>query len=82
MPLVLFNPQIGPYQVLPRQARVDLGAMAIKGYSVFSPSDWLVSYTENSLGVILPLCRGAVSEILQPQSTGQCRHGKNWLIRG
>ena len=30
MPLVLFNPLIGPYQVLPRRARVDLGAMAIK----------------------------------------------------
>ena len=31
MPLVLFN----PYQVLPLRARVDLGAMAIKGYSAF-----------------------------------------------
>ena len=28
MLLVLFNPYIGPYQ-----ARVDLGAMAMKGYS-------------------------------------------------
>ena len=35
MLLVLFNPQIGPYQVLPRRARVDLGVMAMKGYSVF-----------------------------------------------
>ena len=35
IPLVLFNPLIGPYQVLPRRARVDLGAMAIKGYSAF-----------------------------------------------
>ena len=26
---------IGTYQVLPLQARVDLGAMAIKGYSTF-----------------------------------------------
>ena len=34
MPLVLLNPLIGPYQVLPRWARVDLGAMAMKGYSV------------------------------------------------
>ena len=33
--LVLFNPQIGPYQVLPLRARVDRGAMAIKGYSAF-----------------------------------------------
>ena len=34
MPLVLFNPYIGPYQVLPFQARVDLRAMAMKGCSV------------------------------------------------
>ena len=31
MPLVLFNPQIGPYQVPPLRSMVDLGAMAIKG---------------------------------------------------
>ena len=35
MSLVLFNPQTGPYQVLPRLARVDLGAMAMKGCSTF-----------------------------------------------
>ena len=33
--LVLFNPYTGPYQVLPLQAWVDLGAMAMKGYSAF-----------------------------------------------
>ena len=35
MLLVLFNPKIGPYQVLPLKARGDLGAMAMKGYSAF-----------------------------------------------
>ena len=35
MPLALFNTYIGHYQVLPRRARVDLGAMAMKGYSAF-----------------------------------------------
>ena len=35
MQLVLFNPQIGPYQVLPHRVRVDLAAMAIKGHSAF-----------------------------------------------
>ena len=35
IPLVLFNPWIGPYQVLPCRASVDLEAMAIKGYSAF-----------------------------------------------
>ena len=35
MRLVLFNPQTGPYQLLPLRAKVDLGAMAMKGCSVF-----------------------------------------------
>ena len=35
MLLVLFNPYIGPDQVLPLRARVDLGAMAMKGCSAF-----------------------------------------------
>ena len=33
--LVLFNPYIGPYPVLPFQARVDLGAMVMRRFSVF-----------------------------------------------
>ena len=32
---VLFDPWIGPFQVLPLRARVDLGAMAMKGYTAF-----------------------------------------------
>ena len=35
MMLVLFKPYIAPYQVLPYQARVDLGAMVMKGCSAF-----------------------------------------------
>ena len=35
MQLVLFNPYIGLYQVLPRRARLDLGSMAMKGCSAF-----------------------------------------------
>ena len=42
MLLVLFNPKIGPYQVLPLWARVDLGAMAIKGYSAFPKAPTLL----------------------------------------
>ena len=33
--LVLFDPLRGPYQVLPLQDRMDLGAMAMKEYSAF-----------------------------------------------
>ena len=53
MQLVLFNPYGGPYQVLPFRARVDLGAVAIKGCSAFPkarPSDCLVSYPGHWLG--------------------------------
>ena len=35
MLLVLFNPPIGPYKVLPRWAGVELGSMAMKGCSIF-----------------------------------------------
>ena len=35
MQLVLFNPLIGPNQVLPFRARVDQGAMAMKRWSAF-----------------------------------------------
>ena len=38
---VLFDPLIGPHQVLPLRARVDLGAIAMKGYSAFSKAQAL-----------------------------------------
>ena len=59
MSLVLFNPYIGPYQVLPRRASVDLSNDGNKGVlhtpqssSIIgtSPSDCLVSYPGHSLG--------------------------------
>ena len=33
---VLFDPKIGPYQVLPLRARMNVGVMAMKEYSTFS----------------------------------------------
>ena len=50
---VVFEPIIGPYQVLPLRVRVDLGAMAIDGYFSITgapPSYCLVSYLGHSLG--------------------------------
>ena len=55
---VLFDPQIGPYQVLPLRVRVNLGAMAMKSYSA-SPK----------IALLEPLQRCSQS-ILQPQPTG------------
>ena len=55
---VLFNSQIRPDQVLPHRVRVELGVMAIKGYSTLpqsssitaaSLSDCLMSYLEHWL---------------------------------
>ena len=34
--LVIFDPLIRPYQEPPLEVRVDLGAMAMKGYSAFT----------------------------------------------
>ena len=67
--------------MLPLWARVDLGAIAMKGYSAFPktptlPSDYLVSYPGYSFGVgSYPLQRSSRC-ILQPQLTGQRRTGK------
>ena len=35
---VLFDPSIGPYQMLPLWGKVNLGAMAVKRYSTFPKS--------------------------------------------
>ena len=80
MPLVLFNPKIGPYQVLPLRARVDLGPIAMKGCSVFpkapalrekSPSDFLQPYPGHSLGGGLKPLQRCSQCILQPEPTGK-----------
>ena len=79
MPLVLFNPYIGPYQALPLRARVDLGAIAIKGYSAFpkAPASLephnqtaVISRTLVGGGGLTTLQRCSQC-ILQPQPTGQ-----------
>ena len=66
--------------MLPLRARVDLGAMAMKGYSAFpkapgiagtSPSDCLVSYPGHSLGGGLTPLQRSSRCILQSQPTGQ-----------
>ena len=42
--LVLFDPLIGPYQVLPLRASADLAAMAMKKYSIFSKAPALLEH--------------------------------------
>ena len=59
MLLVIFNPQIGPYQVLPLRDQSGPGSDGNKGYfripqsssiAGTSPSNYLVSYTGHSFG--------------------------------
>ena len=70
---------IGPYQVQPLRARVDQGAMAMKGWSTFSKfhDDWNLTIRLFSVlswtlvgGGLIPLLRSTRC-ILQHQSIGQ-----------
>ena len=51
--LVLFDPLIGSYQVLPLWARVDLGAMVIKEYSAFPKAPVLLEPHSRLFSVII-----------------------------
>ena len=82
MPLVLFNLEIWPYQVLPCRARLDQGAMAMKGCSVFpkapallGPHHQIVSchIKDTHLGGGLTHLQSCSRYILQPQATGQSK---------
>ena len=79
MPLVLLNPLIGLYQMLPRRARVDLGAMAMKGCSVFPKAPTLLKPHHQAVILIgrgltpLQRCNHC---ILQPQPTWQWSGGE------
>ena len=73
--IVLFHPPRGTYLVLRHWCRVDLGVMAMKGYSPFpsfsiteaSLSDCLPSYIKgHSLVAVLLLCRDAVGVFYSP----------------
>ena len=50
--LVLFDPYVGPCQVLPLQARVDLDAMVMKRYSIFPKAQGCWNLTIRLLSVI------------------------------
>ena len=76
--LLFFDPLIITYRVLPFLARVDEGAMALKGYfsqstsiSGTSPSDCLVSYKGHSFVGVLPLSREAVGVFNGPSRLGK-----------
>ena len=80
MPLVLFNPQIGPYQVLPPRARVDLGAMEIMGHTAFPKAPAFLEthhqivYGHNRTLVsrgVLPHCGGTVGVFYSPSRLGK-----------
>ena len=78
---------IGPYQVLPLQVRVGLGAMAMKGWSQSStitgtsPSDCLGSYLGHSLGVGWSYLFAEVQSVYSTINLGMVTYleGEFWL---
>ena len=93
MPLVLFNPLIGPISgtTIPGQSRPgsdgNKGVLCIPqspSIAGTSPSDCLVSYPGHSLrGRVLPLCKEAVGEFYSPSPQGNlhnCNIHKLWQI--
>ena len=79
MQLVLFNPKIGPYQVLPFRASVDQGAMAMKWCSAFpkapaplEPHHQIVycHIHDTCCEGVLPLSREAVGIFYDPSQLG------------
>ena len=81
---------IGPYQVLRRRARVDLEAMAIKGYSVFPKAPALLGphhqtvkcHIRTLVGGALPPCRGAVSVFYSPCQLGNLERYNKRIAAG
>ena len=56
---VLFDPQIRPYQMLPLRVKMDLGAMAMKGYSIFPKCPRLLPHYQIVLCHIRTLVEGS-----------------------
>ena len=70
--------------MLPLLARLDLGAMAMKGYSAFPKAPALLEphhqivychIQDTRLGGVLPLCREAVGVFYSPSRLGNCLLG-------
>ena len=88
----LFDPKIGPFQVLPFWVRVVLGLLTIRGTLYYPKLQYYKSLTirlfnvksRTLIGGVLPLYRDAVSVILQLQLNGlfqvfvSC--GANWFL--
>ena len=88
--LVIFNPWIGPYQVVPFPAKADLGAEAKKGtlHSTKLQHYWnltnrlfsVISRTPVVCGGVLPLYRDAVGVFCSPSQLGQDQISKENFI--
>ena len=80
MQLVLFNPEIGPCQVLPLRDRADFGAMTMKGCPTFlrapallEPQHKISVISRTLLGGGLTFLQRNSRCILQAQPTGQAK---------
>ena len=64
--IALFDPEMGPHQVLPRQVRVDLGVMVMKKYSSLPQTPGLEPHHQMSYS----LCRDAIAVFCSPSQLG------------
>ena len=85
MLLVLFNPKIGPYQVLPNRARVDLGAMEMKGCSIFPKASALLGPRHQTVLCVIQDTHWGLTPSAEAQSVYStapadwASFGMNWL---
>ena len=54
----------------PLRAKVDLGAMAMKGYSAFPKALTLLEPHHQIVGGVLPFCRDAIGVFYSPSQVG------------
>ena len=64
--IFLFNPLMGPYQVLPLRVRVDQGAMVMKGSSTFPKPPKLEPHHQIEFNVIPKICRPSATAFQHP----------------
>ena len=94
MHTVLFDPLLGPYHVLPVRVTVNLGAMAVKGYSKFTESLRLEShhlmvyyYIQHTLfdkdavgGILFHFVTIALTNQMTMQKIKFCKLKNGWSI--
>ena len=78
---VLFDPLMGPLQVLPPRIRVDLAVMGIKRYSTFPKTSALEPHHQMQFSVITKTLVLGVSYSSAEMQSGYSSLSGNWATR-